>query len=208
MTVEHRAYPTQLAERPGAGAPDTLWALGNVSILRGPALALFCSIRCPGNTILKTYDLVCALRDARTLVIGGFHSPMEKECLQLLLRGDQPVIVCPARGIQRMRVPAAWRGPIEEGRLLVLSPFDEKHRRPTVALSEKRNRFVATLANQIFIPYASAGGKTDRLVREVLDWGKPVLTFRGERNDNLVQLGTIPLGLEQIIDRVSKRQRT
>ncbi len=206
MTVEHWAYPTQLAERPGVGAPDTLWALGNASILRHPMLALFCSVRCPGNIILKTYDLVCALRNAQALVIGGFHSPMEKECLRLLLRGEQPVIVCPARGIQRMRVPAAWRGPIEEGRLLVLSPFEEKRRRPTVALSEKRNRFVAALADQVFIPYASPRGKTERLAREILGWGRPVLTFQGDRNDNLVQLGAIPLGLEQILDRLTERQ--
>jgi HEPN domain-containing protein len=32
-------------------------------------------------------------------VVGGFHAPMERECLTILLRGAQPVILCPARNI-------------------------------------------------------------------------------------------------------------
>lgn len=79
--------------------------LGAVEILRKPALGLFCSIRCPGQVILAVYDLARALRDAAIPVIGGFHTPMEKECLDLLLRGTQPVVMCPARSIQGMRLP-------------------------------------------------------------------------------------------------------
>jgi hypothetical protein len=37
--------------------------------------------------IVQAYDMAVALRDARVALIGGFHSPMEKECLRLLLRG-------------------------------------------------------------------------------------------------------------------------
>jgi hypothetical protein len=37
---------------------------------------------------------------------------MEKECLELLLRGMQSVVICPARGIERMRLPSAWRTPL------------------------------------------------------------------------------------------------
>ena len=55
------------------------------------------------------YDLSRAMRDAGVPVIGGFQSPMEKECLRILLRGDQPVVVCPARGIENMRIPREWR---------------------------------------------------------------------------------------------------
>jgi hypothetical protein len=50
---------------------------------------------------------------------------MERECLALLLRGTQPVIVCPARSIGRMRIPAAWKEATARGRLLALSPFAE-----------------------------------------------------------------------------------
>lgn len=53
-------------------------------------LALVCSVKCPGDLILKTYDLAQQLREAEVTIIGGFHSLMERECLTILLRGNQP----------------------------------------------------------------------------------------------------------------------
>ena len=41
-----------------------IWALGDVSILQRPLLGCFCSVKCPGELILRTYDLARALRDA------------------------------------------------------------------------------------------------------------------------------------------------
>src|SRR5260370_8030122 len=112
---------------PGANVGSLLkWsaiaALGSVAILRAPLLALFCSIRCPGKLILETYDLARALRDAGVPVISGFHTPLEKECLDLLLRGTQPVVMCPAPGIQGMRLPSALKTAINPAPLLLLSP--------------------------------------------------------------------------------------
>src|SRR5438874_11847977 len=104
----------------------SLESLGDRAILSRPALGLICSVKCPGRVVLKTFDAVRELRDHGIAVAGGFHSPMEKECLDFLLRGDQPVIVCPARGLAHMRVPGAWRAAIDAGRLLVLSPFGDK----------------------------------------------------------------------------------
>ena len=62
---------------------------GNLSLLDEPLTALFCSNRCPGDLILKTYDLTRAMRDAGIPVIGGFQTSMELECLRLLLRGGR-----------------------------------------------------------------------------------------------------------------------
>ena len=78
--------------------PETAYH-GNISLLEKPLTALFCSNRCPGDLILKTYDIAKAMRDAGVPVVGGFQTPMGKECLRLLLLGSQPVVVCPARGI-------------------------------------------------------------------------------------------------------------
>ncbi len=72
--------------------PETAYA-GNLRLLDEPLTALFCSNRCPGDLILKTYDLARAMRDAGVPVVSGFQTPMEKECLRLLLRGSQPVVV-------------------------------------------------------------------------------------------------------------------
>ena len=163
--------------------------LGNLRLLDEPLTALFCSNRCPGDLILKTYDIARAMRDAGVPVIGGFQTPMEKECLRLLLRGEQPVVVCPARGIDNMRIPRDWRPALDDGRLLVLSPFPATARRPTVALAARRNDLVADLAAQVFIAHAAPGSKTEVFARRLADAGKPLLTLDSPANENLVGMG-------------------
>ena len=168
--------------------PDTAH-IGNLRLLYEPMTALFCSNRCPGDLILKTYDLARAIRDAAVPVIGGFQTPMERECLRLLLRGAQPVVICPARGIQNMRIPHDWRHPLKEGRLLVLSPFPSTRRRPTAELSAQRNELVANLAHRVFVAHAAHGGKIESLVRTLSESSKPLLTLDSPANANLVGLG-------------------
>ncbi len=189
-------YPSTL--RIHSDAPVYFTALGNLDILQQMKLALFCSVKCPGTLILQTYDLARALRDAGVTVISGFHSPMEKECLALLLRGTQPVIVCPARSLERIRLPTAWRVPLAQGRLLIVSPFAGKQHRITADLARKRNEFVATLAADVFFAYAAPGSKTERFCHDVLAWGKPLLTLESDENAGLLALGAKPLRLESI----------
>ena len=162
---------------------------GNLSLLDEPLRALFCSNRCPGDLILKTYDLARAMRDAGVPVIGGFQTPMERECLRLLFRGSQPVVVCPARGIDNMRIPREWRPALDEGRLLVLSPFPATARRPTAELAAQRNNLVAELAQRVFIAHAAPDSKTEAFVRKLAESGKPLLTLDSPANENLVEMG-------------------
>ena len=170
--------------------------LGNLRLLEEPLTALFCSNRCPGDLILKTYDLVRAMRDAGVPVIGGFQTPMEKECLRLLLRGTQPIVVCPARGIHNMRVPRDWKAALDEGRLLILSPFPATVRRPTAKLAAQRNDLVASLASRVFIAHAAPGGKTEAFAHKLAATGKPLLTLDSPANGNLVDMGAELLGTE------------
>ena len=163
---------------------------GNLRLLEEPLTAIFCSAQCPGDLILKTYDLARSMRDAGVPVISGFHTPMEKECLRLLLRGSQPVVICPARSIENMRMPAEWRSAMEQERLLVLSPFPSHQRRPTAETAERRNDYVASLAAQVFIAHAALGSKTEALAREIAAVGKPLLTLDSSANKNLVDMGS------------------
>ncbi len=180
-------------------SPRNLRALGDLGITEKKKLALFCSKKCPGTLILQAHDLAHSLRDAGTTVIGGFHSPVEKECLNVLLKGTQPLIICPARSLEGMRVPTTWRYPIQQGRLLLLSPFEKKHHRATADLAQKRNEFVAALAEAVFIPYSVRGGKTESFCRKVLGWNKPVLTFDCPENAHLLAIGAKPVRPDSVL---------
>lgn len=179
---DERVYPGSLTSFLGSDAPRTIWALGNLDILKNRKTGFFCSSKCPGDLIIKTYDLAKKWRDDGVTVIGGFHSPMEQECLTILLRGKQPVIVCPARRIEGMRIEAEYKKPLEDGRLLILSPFPKKERRITAETSLVRNRFVAAIGDEIFVAYAEPSGKLEQLSREIYSWGKPLSTFENQTN--------------------------
>jgi predicted Rossmann fold nucleotide-binding protein DprA/Smf involved in DNA uptake len=186
-------YPSILPSIFGRDAPPRFATLGNLDILKQKPLALFCSVKCPGNLILQTYDLAQHLRQACVPVIGGFHSPMERECLTILLRGTQPVIVCPARSLQGMRVQAEYRQPLETGRLLFVSPFDGKDRRVTEETALFRNRFVGALADAIFVAHAEPHSKTEQFCHEIAKWRKPLYTLDAKANENLLAMGAKPL---------------
>jgi hypothetical protein len=175
--------------------------LGAVELLRKPALGLFCSIRCPGKVILAVYDLARALRDAGINVISGFHTPMEKECLDLLLRGDQPIVVCPARSLEGMRLPAALKNGVEAGRLALVSPFEARQRRAKADQAEERNRLVAAVATEVFVAYAAPDGKTEGLCRSLVASRKSLLTLDLPENARLLNLGAKPVAADDLVRR-------
>lgn len=92
-----------------------------------------------------------------------------------------------------MRLPSAYKKPLDQGRLLLLSPFSEKERRHAAELASRRNQFVAALATAIFVNHAEPVGKTEALCHQVLQWGKPLYTHRSDLNTHLLSMGAVHL---------------
>ncbi len=195
VTPSDPHFPAGLANTPPFAGEATLYGLGDQRLLKRTCVGLICSVQCPGSVVIKTFDAIRELRDAGVIVAGGFHSPMEQECLEFLLRGEQPVLVCPAKGLSRPRLPAAWREAIDAGQLLLVTPFDDSVRRTTKVQAQTRNQFVAALATAVLIPHASPGGKAEEIAREVVAAGKPLFTFADDENQNLHPLGARPFDL-------------
>lgn len=199
MEYHVQPIPQRARDALGAQTPQTLTAIGDAALLDRPLLGLVCSVRCPGSIILAAYDLALALRNAEVPVAGGFHAPMERELLRLLLRGRQPVVVAVAHSLAGMRVPAEWRDPIAQGRLALVSPFGEDGpRRATTATAQARNRFVAAISMAVLAVHAAPGGKTEALCREVIEWGKPLLALDDEHNAALLALGARAVRAENV----------
>lgn len=167
-------------------------ALGERSLLGRKKLALICSQKCPGDVILKTYDFARLVRDSGVAIVSGFHSPIEKDCLPILLRGPDPVIIVQAHRLSTSRLPNKWQKAIDAGRMLLLSPFDEKDKRVTTELAAERNRFVAAIADEVLIPFAAPGSKTEALALDLLKSAKRVFTF-SDRPGPLLAAGAQPV---------------
>ncbi len=199
ITQTDKGFPSSIKAYLKADAPETIWTRGNLELLPNKnnstltkdIWAIFCSSKCPGEIILKAHDLAQDFKNRNIPTIGGFHSPIEKECLRVLLRGSQPIIISPARSIENMRIKQEWKKPLSENRLLILSIFDNQPQQSAI-MACKRNAFVAALANQVLIAHAAEGSKTLKFARTVLKWDKPVYTFDSSYNKVLLNLGGLP----------------
>ena len=192
-------YPAILRRCEVNGRPPVVTVQGKPGLLEGELLGFFCSIRCPGDIILKIYDLARALRSTDVTLIGGFQSTMEREFLDLVLRGSAKVIICPARGLGTMRIPANWRKPLADRRLLLLSFFDDNIRRPVTAVTARRNAYVADLAARLVIAHAERGGKTEKLCKDRLARGKSVFALASADNEHLLELGAVPVTADNLL---------
>jgi hypothetical protein len=92
--------------------------------------------------------------------------------LAYLLKGTKPVIVALARDM-KARIDPEFKKLLEEGRLLIVTPFEQKHKRVTTRLALIRNAFMAELTDEIIIGYAKPSGNIDRLMQQ-LGQSKPV----------------------------------
>jgi predicted Rossmann fold nucleotide-binding protein DprA/Smf involved in DNA uptake len=173
LTPLQALWPRQLEDKLKSVAPSSLWIIGNQGLLAERKVGLFCSVRCPDDATLRAYDACRKLRDEGMTLISGFHSPVEKECLKILLQGTQPIIVCPARSVRKMRIPAEWRPALEGDRLLILSRFEQSPRRADSGSARRRNELVAALSDEVLIVHAEPGGGIERISQLVDQWNVP-----------------------------------
>ena len=82
-----------------------------------------------------------------------------------------------------MCIPRHWRPAMDDGRLLIQSPFPAKIRRP------HRNDLLTGLAQRIFVAHAAHGSKTDAFAPCFASAGKPLLTLDSPANGNLAEMG-------------------
>jgi predicted Rossmann fold nucleotide-binding protein DprA/Smf involved in DNA uptake len=167
--------------------------LGDRELLSRRKLALVCSKKCPGDVILKTYDFARLVRGSGLAIVSGFHSPIEKDCLPILLRGSDPIMIVQAHRLSTSRLPMNWQKAIDAGRLLLVSPFQEKDKRVTTELATERNRFVAAISDEVLIPYAAPGGKTEALFRNLIASGRRVYTFESPANAAMISAGAVAI---------------
>ena len=177
----------------GIDLPSSMAARGDPAIwanLTGgePSLGLVSSGRVPAGVLLRIHDWAHDWRQHGPIVISGFHSTTEREALDVLLGGQWPAVLVLARGMVKRLRPELGKA-VDDGRLLVVSPFAETVTQAKVETAAQRNRVVCALADTVLVAYADGGSKTLSLVEEVLGWGKPVVTVEHEANGHLMAMG-------------------
>jgi len=142
---------------------DFNW-LGNCEILNCSKTAFLCSREISARAVLKCYDWAIAQREAGNCVISGFHSRLEKDVLQYLLKGSQPIILALARGL-KTQLENEFKEPMSQGRLLLISPFSHNVKRITEYTSEIRNKMMLELADEVVVGFVSKGGQLEKILK-------------------------------------------
>lgn len=68
---------------------QTISFCGNSEILSDEKIGFFCLSKSSGAAILKVFERANRWRKEKTTIIGGFHSPLEREVLEILLKGSR-----------------------------------------------------------------------------------------------------------------------
>jgi len=141
-------------------------SLGNIDLLKLPKIAFLCSRKVPASAVLKCYDWAIAQRETGNCVISGFHSQLEKDVFHYLLKGKQPIIIALARGLKEKLEPELQK-PLDEGRLLIITPFEKTLKRVTEKTAATRNKMMIDLADSITVGFASAGGHLEEQLKGI-----------------------------------------
>lgn len=165
-----------------------LQRVGNIGLLNLPAVGFLASTRVPPDLWLATLDLVSALPQTGSLLIGGFHSPLERDACEAALAAGGSVVriaAAPRAGVAASKLERLAFG---EGRLLLLYPA-EGERRVTARASGTRTQHVLQLSQALFIPAAAAGSRTYQAAVQATAAGIPARCFDHPRNIDLQILG-------------------
>ncbi|MBU6362025.1 MAG: DNA-binding protein, partial [Chloroflexi bacterium] len=56
--------------------------------------------------------------------------------------------------------------PIEQGRLLIITPFDKTVKRVTEQTAQTRNQLMTNLADNITVGYVNPGGQLEKILKD------------------------------------------
>ena len=110
----------------------------------------------------KTFGLVPKIQISYNLIK---FEKKEKVRFHYLLKGNQPIIISLARGI-KTRIEPEIKEALNQGRILIISPFHNTVKRVTEATAQIRNQLMIDLADNITVGYISKGGNLDELIHK------------------------------------------
>lgn len=142
---------------------ETLDFTGNNNLLLETKTAFLCSQQLPASMKLKCYDWAIDQREKGNCVIIGFHNQIEKDVMYHLLKGKQPIILVLARGL-KARLEPEFQKPLKQGRMLIITPFNNSVKRVTSQNMQTRNILMTTLADRITIGYANPDEHLEELL--------------------------------------------
>ena len=123
--------------------------LGNKELLKQKKVGFLASRKISSLSILPTLDWATEVSKREdTAIVSGFHSKMERNVLEILLKGQCGIIVVLARGMYR-KLPKQYEEAMSQNRLLIISNEKDNVKRVSEQTAHKRNEYVREIADEM-----------------------------------------------------------
>ena len=123
--------------------------LGNSDILKRIKIGYFAASKIASLSVLPTLDWATEIAKREDVaIISGFHSKMEKEVLNYLLKGKCGIICVLARGIYK-KIPTKYKEAYDNSRVLFISLENDRTLNYGREQAAKRNEFIASTADEL-----------------------------------------------------------
>ena len=127
--------------------------LGNEELLDSCLVAFFASRESYEEVAQRAVQWAESICQTDKVVISGFHSPLEKRVLDILLEHKHPVIIALGRALYK-KIPPHLQSAFDEGRLLFVS--FRGYSRHSWKSAEIRNWKAAGMADEVyFTPFTN-----------------------------------------------------
>ena len=122
---------------------------GNKELLKQKKVGFLASRKISSLSILPTLDWATEISKREDIaVVSGFHSKMERNVLEILLKGQCGIIIVLARGMYR-KLPKQYEEAMSQNRLLIISNEKDNVKRVSEQTAHKRNEFVREIADEM-----------------------------------------------------------
>ena len=123
--------------------------LGNKELLKQKKVGFLASRKISSLSILPTLDWATEVSKREdTAIVSGFHSKMERNVLEILLKGQCGIIIVLARGMYR-KLPKQYEEAMSQNRLLIISNEKDNVKRVSEQTAHKRNEYVREIADEM-----------------------------------------------------------
>ena len=122
---------------------------GNTELLKMRKVGFLASRKISTLSILPTLDWATEVSKREDIaIVSGFHSKMERNVLEILLKGQCGIIIVLARGMYR-KLPKQYEEAMSQNRLLIISNEKDNVKRVSEQTAHKRNEFVREIADEM-----------------------------------------------------------
>lgn len=137
--------------------------LGDLNLLKLNKFGFLSSQKYNLSTLQKIKAWLQTI-DQESCVISGFQSKYEKEVLDVLLRKNCKIIYVLSTDMFDA-CPQKFKHAVENGNMLIFSPFDTLNKIKTREAAKIRNQFVIDMSDNLVIGDLSANGMLDNMLK-------------------------------------------